>query len=201
MIDNVYLNTTSLQDLGFYLKWRELSAPAPKTSYEDIPGAHGAVDTTDELFYEMRELKLDCIHPNADFQSDYDQILSMFHGKQCRIVFASDPDYYWTGRVTVGGYSKKNHSLTMSATVYPFKFKNEETVVTATDETVTLENGRMPVTPTVTNDAEATLTFGTSTVTLSAGTHIVAGLELSENSETEVTVAGTATFTYREGTL
>lgn len=207
MIDNAVINAVSLQDLGFYLKWRELSAPTTKTAYEDIPGAQGALDTTEAfgaVYYEMRTIKLDCIHPGDNWRSDYERLLSLIHGKNCKIVFDSDPDYYWTGRVTISGYAAKAHALSMSATVYPFKLKTDLTVVTAEGgETVTLTNGRMPATPTVTNSDAVTLSWGEYSVTLSAGTHIVAGLELAENSETDVTVEGDGdvTFIYREGAL
>ena len=70
------------------------------------------------------------------------------------------------------------------------------------NETVTLTNGAMPVVPEITTTAQVTLAWGTNSVTLSAGTYRVAGLELEEG-ETELTITGSANVTikYRQGRL
>lgn len=219
-IDRLFLKGASDNDFvavdttyGYYLKWRRLSAPEVKTSYYDIPGANSSIDGTEdfgEVFYSDRELELGCILLSSAWETPYQNLCSAYHGKTVKIKFSNDSNYYWTGRLFVEEHDAKAHSLAMRATVYPYKFKTTETVVTktvTTSDTVTLTNGRMRVVPTVTISAPVTLAWGNNTKSLSASSYPVtlrvAGFELDPNSSTVVTITGeaTVTFTYREGAL
>ncbi len=205
--DYVAVDTT----YGLYLKWRVLSAPAPKMQRDDIPGMNGTLDSTEEfgeVFYNDRTLALDCKHPDDSWYEHFQNFLSAYHGQSVKIAFSNDPNYYWTGRLFVTGYSAKDHSLQMSATVYPYKFKKSLTTVSRTGSgSVSLTNGRMKVVPDVTFSEACTLAWGTNTKQLSASSYPqtvkIAGLELSPNSTLSVTVTGnaTVTFSYREGAL
>ena len=207
--DYVAVDTT----YGFHLKWRRISAPNVKTVYDEIPGANSSLDGTEELgevFYEDRELDLGCILPSSAWQTPYQNLCSKYHGQRVKIQFTNDASYYWTGRLFVSEYDSKEHSLTMHAMVYPYKFKATETVVTkavTTSDTVTLTNGRMRVVPTVTITAPVTLAWGSYSKSISASeypaTLRIEGLELAPDSSTVVTITGeaTVTFKYREGAL
>lgn len=198
---------------GFHLKWRRISAPKVKTVYDEIPGSNSALDGTEdfgEVFYEDRKLELGCVLPSNAWQTPYQNICSKYHGKRVKILFTNDPNYYWTGRLFVSEYDAKAHSLSMYATVYPYKFKAAETVVTktvSTSDTVTLTNGRMPVMPEITISDAVTLAWGNYSKALSASeypaTFRIDGLVLPEYSSTVVTITGaaTVTFRYREGAL
>lgn len=196
---------------GLHLKWRTLSAPVPKTRLDEIPGMNGSLDSTEEfgeVFYNDRTLALDCIHPGDSWYENVQNFVSAYHGQNVKIAFSNDPNYYWTGRLFVTGYSAKDHSLQMSATVYPYKFKKTLTTVSRTGSgSASLTNGRMKVVPDVTFTAACTLAWGTNTKQLSASSYPqtvkIAGLELSQNSTLTVTVTGSATvtFSYREGAL
>jgi phage-related protein len=198
-------------EYGMYLMWRTLSAPTVKTVYDEIPGMNGQLDSTEEfgeVLYQPREIELGCKHPSDDWYGDYEDICAKYHGRQVQIAFSNDPDWYWTGRLFVSEYSAKDHAISMTATVYPYKFKKTETVVeSAGNETVTLTNGRMRVVPTVTIDGPVTLEWGEYEKNIASSTYPVtlriAGFELSDGSEMDVTITGTAnvTFKYREGTL
>ena len=60
----------------------------------------------------------------------------------------------------------------------------------------------MEVCPTITVTAETTIVFGDVTATLSAGTHKVENIELSEGeNELTITSSGTTTITYTNGRL
>ena len=198
---------------GFYLKWRKLTAPKQKESYDDIPGMNGSLDSTEEygeIFYNMRSLALDCVHPNSDWYEDYQRFMDAYHAQDVKIAFSNDPEYYWAGRLSVSEYDAKSRSIIMSALVYPYKFKRLLTKVSAsvtTTKTVKLVNGRMKVVPDVTFSAPITLAWGTYTKALSASSYPatvrIAGLELLPNSSISVTITGAAdvTFSYREGAL
>lgn len=208
--DNAFVEIDTVY--GLYLKWRKLSAPTPKTMYDDIPGMNGSLDSTEEfgeVFYEDRMLALDCKHPADAWQANFQAFMNAYHGQNVKIAFSNDPNYYWVGRLTVSEYEAKDHSHLMSARVYPYKFKKNLTVVTKSvsgSGTVTLTNGRMKVVPEITFSAPITLAWGNYTKQLSASSYPatvkVAGLELTQGSLT-VTITGTAdvTFSYREGEL
>ncbi len=205
--DYVAVDTT----YGLHLKWRVLSAPVPKMQRDDIPGMNGTLDSTEEfgeVFYNDRQLTLDGIHPNDSWYGDMQNFISAYHGQDVKFAFSNDPNYYWSGRLIVTGYSAKDHSLQMAATVYPYKFKKTQTTVSQTGSgSVTLTNGRMKVVPEVTFTNACTIAWGSNTKQLSASSYPqtvrVAGLELGPNSSLSVTVTGSATvtFTYREGAL
>lgn len=205
IIDGVNIST----QYGFYLAQRQLSAPAVKEEYIDIPASNGEFDATDafgEVFYKNRELVLDMIYPGRDFDDDLSALVNYLHGKKRKIVFSADPDWYYVGRLSIGNYDSSSHRLSVSASVFPYKLAVEETVVTSAvsgSTSVTLENDAMTVVPVVTNSAEMTLTWGSgNSKTISAGTHQIAGLELLEgNTTVGVSGSGNITFTYRKGRL
>lgn len=205
IIDGVNIST----QYGFYLAQRQLSAPAVKEEYIDIPASNGEFDATDafgEVFFKNRELVLDMIYPGRDFDDDLSALVNYLHGKKRKIVFSTDPDWYYVGRLSIGNYDSSSHRLSVSASVFPYKLAVEETVVTRAvsgSASVTLENDAMTVVPVVTNSAEMTLTWGSgNSKTISAGTHQIAGLELLEGSTTVgVSGSGNITFTYRKGRL
>ena len=191
---------------GFYLVDRHLTNPATKTDYIDIPDMHGSIDATEllGLFYEDRILSLKFIYPELQtWDTDFSALSNYLHGKKRKIIFADDPSYYYIGRIFIDEFSGPERTVTGSARVYPYKLAITETVVTSSgNETVTLTNGSMPVVPEITTTAQVTLAWGTNSVTLSAGTYRVAGLELEEG-ETELTITGSANVTikYRQGRL
>lgn len=206
--DNAFVN---VQDqFGFYLKWRKLSSAPAKAGYESIPGMNGALDTTEEfgeVFYNPRTLDLDCVFPSSAWHEVYRQFNDKYHAQSVKIAFLNDPNYYWAGRIFVSAYSAKDHSLSMTAKVFPFKFKMKETIVrSAGDETVRLYNSRMPVVPTVKIWGAVSLAWGNNTKSLSSSsypaTFKIPGLRLTEG-HLDVTITGSANveFRYREGSL
>lgn len=213
-IDKLYINGVDVQEeFGCWLKWRTLSTPSPKTNYIQIPGRDGDLDLTEALgdvYYNDRNLQISLVHPSDVWYDDYEQLVSQFHGKQCHVKFGNDPDWYWTGRLEVGAYSAKDHDLSMTAKVFPYKLSADEitesiTVSGATEETaetVTLTAGRMNVTPQAVVTGSITLKWGSRTVALSEGTYYVSGLLLtSGENEVDVWGTGTVTFKYRNGSL
>lgn len=197
-------------EFGFYLVWRRLSAPEAKHDYADIAGTNGSYDGTEdygEIFYNDRELALDCKFISSEWHEPYHDFLNRYHEQQCQIAFANDPDWYWSGRIKVAEYDAQSHTLSMTAQVYPYKFRKYPTIVQSNgNETVKLCNGRMRVVPTVTIDDDVTLKWGTTTKALQSSTYpatfLIAGLELTDG-ELDVEIVGDASvrFEYREGSL
>lgn len=209
-IDRIYLNGTDINSLHFLPLWRTLSAPAVKSSYEEIPAANGAIDTTEAnggVFYKMRELDMDCKYYGDNWHEDFSKLMSDYHGRQIQIAFSNDPGWYWSGRLSVSAFSSENRNLSMKATVFPFKFAENLTVASGSisgSGTLTLKNnGRMTAVPEVTTSAPITLTFGGKTASVNAGTFTIAGLEIGYNETVEIGITGTAnvSISFREATL
>lgn len=219
-IDKLYLKgpfDTDYIDIsdryGMYLKWRTISSPSPQTNYDIIPGMNGYLDSTEEfgeVIYGNRMLDLSCIYQSDDFHYNLEKFLSRYHGQLVMIIFDNDPSFYWSGRLSISGYSAKDREVKCSASVYPFKFHRTETIKTVhveTEKSVVLHNDRMKVIPEITYSAPISLTWGNNTRQLSSSqypkTVRLAGFKLDPFSNLEVTISGNAdvTFRYREGAL
>lgn len=202
----------SYTDYGLYLQPYTIPMPDIKSNYVDIAGADGSLDLT-EVFGRVRfmdrtfTLDLRAFDVDQDFHSTITTLANAVHGKKVKIVFSDDPNYYYYGRVDVDTVSPLVFVgvITVFITAEPWKYKTNVTSVTeevTTSKIITLTNDRMPTIPTITVDAEMSLAWGTNTVTLSAGTHTVLDLELTQG-DTKITVTGTGTitFSYQEGAL
>lgn len=213
-----------MSDIRFGTKWARadygltvapyaIPMPEPQTNFVEIPGRDGALDLS-EAFGTVRYA--DRIIPLTLYaRAPFDTLISMFaadvHGRRKNVIFDRDPTYYYDARITLEdverhwGYCE----LSLECRAKPYKLEHFETTITVLptgNATVTLTNTRMPVVPTITISAEMTLAFTISekhySVTLPAGTHTVPALVLSEgDTEIGITGTGSATFTYRKGTL
>lgn len=204
-------------DWGLYLTGpASISLPVPQTNYIEVPGRDGYLDLstalTGEPVYQTRDFSVPLMSlasPEA-WPGLYSSILNAIHGQTLEIVLDEDPDYYYTGRVSVELPSYDGTwQFVVSGVLYPYKLKQTDTVVTAaltdTDTVLTLTNQRRPVVPVITVDAETLLTWNGGTCTVSPGAHSLTALRLTAGSHTlkarTVSGAGTITITYREGSL
>lgn len=215
-IDRLYLDENDIQELfGFFLKWRDISAPHAKENYKEIIGMQGALDLTEklgEVFYDNRTLNLGMKHPGRDWYSDFESMMNMFHGKTVHISFGNDPDWYYSGRLSIDGYSARNHELSMSASVFPFKMAKSKTIISRSinaanedaAETIDLSGSRLKVSPmiTVTTGTGITLKWGERTVTLDSGSRYVDGLTVGPSGLTiKAWGTGDLQISYRVGLL
>lgn len=206
----------SFYDLGLILE--PFTPPPAKavTKYIDIPGADDPIDLTEALgrvFYNPRDFKFEFTVSRDDEMSldeKYTQVSNALNGKRCRITLDRDPDYYWEGRLTVSGHKLQKNcvgSITVAAKVNAYKLKQKPTVhvvnMTTQDKTVTLMNDKKPVVPTIEcTDDNTVIVFGDVRETLSAGTHKVLNICLTEGANVvKIYGHGTITFTYQEGAL
>ena len=213
-ISNAYINGRSLQEDGWYLKWRELSAPVPKIDLTSIPGKDGSIDQTEvfgDVYYEDRTLFLDMKYiGEKEWETAYSELLDAIHGQKCMVQFEKDPYWYWIARLIASNYKSKEHFLSMSGTAFPYKLYIVEESVSAsvsglvegTAATVELAGSRMRTSPKVIVTGSVTLKWGDATKTLSAGTYYVSGLKVGKEGMTvKVWGTGTVTFKYRKGAL
>ena len=118
------------RDWGLLLKSRpEISPPSPKTKLVKVPGSSKVIDLTEaltgEVKYDTRQIKAEFfIMDDRDRWTHlYSEILEYMHGKNVRIIMDDDPNYFYTGRVTVEELKpdKKTAVLTITAEVEPYK--------------------------------------------------------------------------------
>lgn len=199
------------EDWNLILHEKIVSPPVPKTNYVSVPGRDGDLDLTEALSgvvnYQDRKasytfLLTDGTH--ADRVELISQIIGVLHGQRVQIIDTDDyPDYYMIGRLTVTDVSNSNAYgiLKIEAICQPWRYainqKTKVVTVTASDGTVTVtmtNSGYKTVAPTLTVTGSITLTYGSTSTTLSAGTYILAGLRFTPGVNT-VTVAGTGSIT------
>lgn len=191
----------------------KIDAPEKKTNYVDIPGADGSLDMSDypqgrptyknrnisfTLFKRTNEVELDEIRTG---------LRQLYHGKRVRLVLPNDTEHYFSGVMSIGnasGYHSCIIPVSMTADPYKLRLDPTEVVVAVSgSRTVQLQNENKPVCPTISTDAEVTIYFGDSSVTLSAGNNQTIPSFILEGGYTAITLAGnaTVTFKYQEGTL
>lgn len=207
---------TAVDGLWTLSAWA-LGEAEPVTNYVEIPGRlDGPIDFTEALTgdvnYGPRPLEITLESSEGtrlDRKKVINQMVNLLHGRRMKIWLPDDADHYIYGRLQVKEkYNDPAHaSVSVSATCEPWRYENEETVVTAelSDETqeVTLTNSRRPVYPMLTVEGELTLIDRGATQKLSAGTYALASLELAAWEERTLQVSGTGTvaFTYRKAVL
>ena len=126
----IFEDKHSFRDWGLLLKTRpEISPPAPKLKLIQVPGSNKVIDLTESLtgqvHYEPRTISFEFVvmADREQWPSLYSEILTYLHGKRIRIIMDDDPNFYYTGRVSVEGFEaeKKTAILTMAAEVEPYK--------------------------------------------------------------------------------
>lgn len=126
----IFNDKHSFRDWGLVMKTRpNISPPTPKLKMIDVPGSDRVIDLTESLtgavHYEMRTISFEFVMmaERDRWPSLFSDILKTIHGKRVRIIIDDDPNYYYTGRVTVGDLDpdKKVAVLTMEAQVEPYK--------------------------------------------------------------------------------
>ena len=204
---------------GFPLFWcagpPAIPPAAPKTNFVDVPGADGTVDLTEahgEVKYSDRECSFTFTMLPTDsstWEEKKTEVSNLLNGRVFKITLDKDDEFYYLGRCQVSGYEvdRKIRQIVVMATVKPYKFKQDVTVMkyalTNTPKSVSLINGRKTVSPSIecTND-DTVIVFGDATFNLSAGTHKVLDIQLKEgNNAVTVSGTGSVTFTYQEGEL
>ena len=213
-----------MSDIRFGTKWAHadyglivapyaIPMPEPQTNFVEIPGRDGTLDLSEAfgtIRYADRVIPL-TLYARAPFDVLISSLAADVHGRRINVIFDRDPTYYYDARITVedverhAGYCE----LSLECRAKPYKLEHFETAVTVLptgSTTVTLTNTRMPVVPSITVSAEMTLAFTISekdySVTLTAGTHTIPALVLSEgDTEIGITGTGSVTFAYRKGAL
>ena len=210
-------NIHSFYDLNLILSGSEIPPAKPKITYVDIPGGDGSVDLT-ESNGEVKYYDRDCtftftMNPAGDlseaaYEEKKTEVSNALNGRKFKITLDKDDDFYYLGRCEVSEYlsDKRIRQIVITATVYPYKLKQNVTSLTfdlsSEWKTVNIMNGRKSVLPSIECSGNTIIVFGSETFTLDAGTHKVLDIQFTEgNNQLKVSGSGTVTFRFQEGEL
>lgn len=113
------------------LYWTDISVPEPEVEIYtcNIPGRHGKLDLSETLtgkpVYKNRVVSASFVFPSVGelWHKRYSEILNELHGCVIRLIFDSDPAYYYEGRCAVSSAREDGFYSTFSVTVDAFPFK------------------------------------------------------------------------------
>lgn len=215
MLHGVIINgTNTLSAHGLILlDDLRIEEPTKKENRINIPGADGELDLSNapqgRPVYNNRQISFTLFKAvgEMDLETLRTSLRNAYHGQTAALILPNDPTHYYRGVMSIGaasGYNTGRIPVSMSA--YPYKLKLADTVVAVTvsgTATAVLQNERRPVAPKISTTAEITVSWGSSSVSLSAGEDwTVPGLILGPG-DTEITIAGNAdvSIRYQEGSL
>lgn len=212
-------------------KLPEVSPPAPKTKYIDIPGRDGSVDLseilTGEVQYEDREIKMEFVIPgrNSGWRQIYSDAEDFLQGERVLLILDDDLSFYYDGRFKVDGWHFKDGDtvITISGRVEPYKYERYSSVedwlwddfsfvdgiirdyreIAVNGEyTLHIPGRKLKVVPVFETVGELEVTYKGITYNLPVGRSRAAGIRLSEGDNAlKFTGTGTVTVDYRGGRL
>ena len=105
--------------------------PTIITKYVEIPGSDGVLDLTNFLIgrpiYGQRKGSFSFLIDNEheNWETIRAKIANALHGKRLNMCLKDDPNYYYTGRFTVGNFESgaSNSSITISYDLDPYKLR------------------------------------------------------------------------------
>lgn len=207
--------------MGWTLTGVSLSDPVQKTNYVEKSGGDGSWDLSTVMTdgiprYKNRTLTLtlECSQGlREDRETLVSDMVNQLDGFEQDIILPDRPLHYLRGRVQVAvkQNSMSYAAVTVTANVEPWFYSARETVValdapiTASTETAIFplwNNGRRVVSPRLTVEGKANLSFKGSNTTLTTGSYEWTALQLWPGlSEIGYLGEGTLTLTYREAVL
>ena len=203
----------SYNDLSLILTSKTIGTPTPKTETIDIPGGDGVLDLTDffgSVKYNNRKLEFVFsrqYETPRNFLRSYSLVMDLLHGKKMQVILDDESDVFYYGRVTVEKWMSKKGIGTIEIEVDAEPFKQEISLSSyqrnvTSNATLSVQNTKMPVVPTIKTNAEFLISFGGFNEVYPAGTFTIPELEFTEGTN-QVYVEGTGsiTFTYRRGWL
>lgn len=205
-------NLHTYDDFSLILSSKKIGVPQPKTELLEVPGSDEMLDFTEffgDVKYENRKLEFEftTLVPQSKFMTLFSRIQNALNGKRMKIVLDEDPDFYYSGRVSVKEWlaDKSIGKITIECDCDPYKLKKDKTIVSnivSVEKTVILSNLRKHVVPIFKSSAEIRIEFKGNSYSMSAGEARFPAIVLKEG-ETELKLKGNSTVTieYQEGGL
>lgn len=210
----------SLDDFGLAIENTDyIGTPMqPTNNMVIVPGRSGVLDLTDAVFgrqyfqYRPIAVKFGGLEAPENWDGVISTFRNLFEGRIVNLIFATDPDWYWTGRCSVDAFKHQRALGTFTLRIDyadPYKYAVNETtyevIAASSGRTQTCMNLRKQVIPAFyATDEGITVSFGDVSHLLTASTvqqfdDIVFGEGANDIIVTGT--AGTVTVTYREGSL
>ena len=198
-----------------------LSDPEQKLNYVEKSGGDGSWDLSTAMTdgiprYKNRSLTLTLECSKGTRQEReilLNEMVNQLDGFEWDIVLPDRPEHYLRGRVhiTVNQNTHSYAAITINSEVEPWFYTSKEIIIaldapiTASTETAIFplwNHGRRVVSPVLTVNGRANLSFKGSRTTLTTGTYEWPALQLWPGmSEISYLGEGTLTLTYREAVL
>lgn len=200
----------SYNDFSLILSSKKIGVPKPKIELLEVAGADEMLDFTEffgDVKYNNRTLEFEfrTIVERSEFMTLFSRIQNALNGKRMKIVLDEDPNFFYSGRVSVKEWlcDKTVGKITIECDCNPYKLKKDKTIVTnmiETEKTIVLTNLRKQVVPVFKSDAEMTIEFNGNSYSMSAGESRFPSILLKEGEST-ITLKGNGTVTieYHEG--
>ena len=126
-------NTFTLKDFSLKIETYEIGIPEPKTEYLEIPFSNVVYDFTEyfgAVTYKQRPVTISCqlMKSTPCWQKIMDRIQNTMHGQLSTFRFVSDPEWYYTGRITVDTNEHENWNyatVSFSITCLPMKTNSQ----------------------------------------------------------------------------
>lgn len=210
----------------------EIGSPEQKTQYIEIPGRDGYIDLSEALtgepHYSNRDLKISLIRREPDFRRWHikaSDILDYCHNMRRKVIFDSDPSYYYEGRLRAESSKdfKGIDCFTISVNAHPYKYerfsslepwiwdvfsfedgiiRNYKDLQVDGNLTLVIPGRRMKAVPVFECSSEMQLTYGGVEYTLPAGRSKILDLRIGEGEHYFMFAGmGTVSVDYRGGRL
>lgn len=202
----------SFYDLKLWLRsYPAISPPKPKRKQVEVLGLDGMLDLsktlTGYMLYERRTITMEfnILAPRAQWPEIHSEIMDMLHGAEMDVILDNDPEFCYTGTLTVDAFDPQQavSIVKITADVEPYKKKLEVTRRSYTVSgslTTVIATMRMPVIPLITASDAMQMTFGGRTFDLLPGDNTLPDVILQEDeSIVTFTGSGTISMEYREG--
>mgnify|MGYP000054464539 CR=1 FL=1 len=135
-------NKHSFKSFGLIMQKVAIGMPRVKTEIIDIPGADGSKDLSETLasrpLYGNREISITLAVPHEchDWLPLISRVSNFIHGQSMKIVFDSDPQYFYKGRCSVETVNtwEALPEIAIKITADPFKIseKSKEVSISGT---------------------------------------------------------------------
>ena len=216
MRPDILINSISLFQMGWLRESIDFPTPQSQSETVVVPDRNSPIRFTEALgsvSFQPRAftIVLSMLGTRGNFNDKVSAIVNQFAGRLVNVICSEEPSLYCVGTIEAtpvyDPISNKGQLTLSCSDGDAYRYHVDETVAQITGtKTVTLTNDFMPVVPTITTTAEATLAWkiGTDSFSkaISAGTWEIPELQLAYGKNSvKVTSTGTTTFRYREGRL
>jgi hypothetical protein len=117
---------------GLYLKKGSpsIGEAEPQTLFVDVPGRDGSLDLSaaidGQIHYNDRTITVElvCTRPREEWAAIDEDLKAYLHGHRMNVTFDNDPEWYWTGRWSVGALKRNTNgtaTIKITGTCSPYK--------------------------------------------------------------------------------